>query len=284
MLTVSIVIPAHDEAEVIGECLESVAAQSIPVDECIVVDNNCSDRTMDIVRTYCSRLPIQVIEESRQGVAWARDTGFAAASGQVIGRIDADTRIDPEWCARLVGFLADHDDVAAVTGADRLYDAPFEERLTRSAHKAALRFGDGREATTLAGNNMAIRRDAWTQARANLRNEPGTHEDIDLYYALRHADRTVWMLPAMTAAVSARRFRLSPWANRRYQWAAIRTSWVHGHRARAVVMSVQSPLTYLGLSVWWLLIKPYDPELGNWRPWRLFQREHSRREPMTTGD
>ncbi|MYR08773.1 glycosyltransferase [Gordonia sp. SID5947] len=282
MFTVSVVIPVYNEEDVIEACLEHIAAQTRAPDECIVVDNNCTDRTIAVAESFADRLPIRIVTAPRQGVVWARDAGFDASSADIIGRIDADTRLDPNWCKALAEFMTARPDVAAVTGFDYLYDVPRQDRLENRQRRNAARFAEGREAFTLAGNNMAIRRTAWESVRSQVPNLPGTHEDIDLYFTLCEADAVVWVVPGMLAAVSPRRFRLSPWANREYRAAAVRTTKLHGRRRQAVFMVAQSPLLYTSLLIWWVRVKPFDPETRTWRPWRLFAREDKRKSPMTT--
>ncbi|MGC4961920.1 glycosyltransferase family 2 protein [Gordonia sp. DT101] len=281
MFTVSVVIPVYNEEEVIAACLEGIAAQTRAVDECIVVDNNCSDRTVAVAESFSHRLPIRIVTAPRQGVGWARDAGFDASSTDVIGRIDADTRLDPNWCASLVEFMTGRPEVAAVTGFDYLYDVPLEHRFEKRQRRNAERSSEGRKAFTLLGNNMAIRRTAWDSVRSDVPNLPGTHEDIDLFFTLLEKDAVVWVVPAMLAGVSPRRFRMSPWANRKYRAAAVKTTKAHGRHRQASFMVAQSPLLYTSLFVWWLRVKPFDPRTRTWRPWRLFAREDERASPMT---
>lgn len=280
-ITVSIVIPVHNEADTIADCLDCLVKQSRSFDECVIVDNNCTDDTVAIAQTFADRLPLRIVRESRQGLTWARDTGIDASSGQVIGRIDADTRIDQDWCRALVDLLVARPDVDAVCGFDYLYDVPFERSIEKRARAAAAKAGPGRAAPTLIGNNHALRRSAWTAARGNIRNLPGTHEDIDLYYALLEAGATVWLLPGLIAGVSPRRFRRSPWANRGYRRGAVTTTRVHGRKAEARALALQAPLIYAGLTAWWVLVKPFDPQNRTWRLWRLFGPDDGRRSPMT---
>ena len=84
-LRVTIVIPVHNEADMIGPCLDAVLGQRVAADEVIVVDNNSTDATAERLSAYEGR--IRVVHEARQGVQFARTAGFDAASGDVIGRI-----------------------------------------------------------------------------------------------------------------------------------------------------------------------------------------------------
>ena len=61
--------------------------QQVPADEVVVVDNNSTDRSMDIARQYNMR----IVQEPKQGMIYARNRGFDEANGDVIIRIDGDT-------------------------------------------------------------------------------------------------------------------------------------------------------------------------------------------------
>ncbi|HET6924501.1 MAG TPA: glycosyltransferase family A protein, partial [Candidatus Saccharimonadales bacterium] len=86
-LTISLVIPVYNEEDHLDACLRSVMAQRIPFDEIVVVDNNSTDKTLWIARTFPN---VRIVRETRQGVVHARSTGFDHARGDIIARIDAD--------------------------------------------------------------------------------------------------------------------------------------------------------------------------------------------------
>jgi teichuronic acid biosynthesis glycosyltransferase TuaG len=86
---VSVVIPAYKQASLITATLDSVAAQTRADDvEVIVVDDGCPEGTGDVAAKHALRPT--VIRQSNQGVARARNTGIANASGRYIAFLDAD--------------------------------------------------------------------------------------------------------------------------------------------------------------------------------------------------
>src|SRR5690606_25259887 len=98
-LTIGLVIPAYNESETIEACLTAALQQSHPFDEIIVVDNNSTDDTVERVRNFPG---VRVITEQKQGVTYARDTGFDIITTDVIGRIDADSLLDPDWAEQVL--------------------------------------------------------------------------------------------------------------------------------------------------------------------------------------
>ncbi len=127
--TVGIVIPAYNEEDSIARCLDTCMNQTSPPEEIIVVDNNSTDKTVEIVKDYQDKHPdahIRLIYEKAQGRTPARNAGFNASRSDVIGRIDADSIIDKTWVAAVrQAFLPDH--VAAATGPVQYYDMPLQK-------------------------------------------------------------------------------------------------------------------------------------------------------------
>jgi len=90
---VSTVIPAYNAAIFIERALKSALAQNIAGSEIIVVDDGSTDGTREIVTSY-ALLGVRLIRHTTQlGVANARNTGIAAATGDFIAFLDADD----EW-------------------------------------------------------------------------------------------------------------------------------------------------------------------------------------------
>jgi len=73
------------------------------VDEVVVVDNNCTDRTAEVARS----LGAKVVEQPVAGYGAAYKAGLAAASGDVIITLDGDGSYPPEEIPRLVSTLVD---------------------------------------------------------------------------------------------------------------------------------------------------------------------------------
>ena len=279
-MRLSLVIPVFDEETTIRSCLEHVVAQTRPVDECIVVDNNSTDATLAIVAEFADLLPLRVLHEPQQGVAFARQTGFDAATGDVIGRIDSDTRLEPGWAAAVETFLDAHPEVGAVGGSAYLYDAPGEARARGKIARGEFGASEPRPMRGIEGNNSAIRADAWRLARPNVLNLPGTHEDVDLSYALREAGVELALAPGMIVGLSPRRYNAPASATWRYMMAMRHTQRVHGNRRALVIQTAVLPLNLGIFLIGGAVVKAYDPETGKWRPFRT-NRPEARRSPIT---
>ena len=96
-LSVSLVIPAWNESERIIDCIKNATKQSMPAKEVIVTDNMSTDNTRQLVRDYIDSHPntnvILLEQNEKQGLIPTRNYGIAHATGDIIGRFDADCMI-----------------------------------------------------------------------------------------------------------------------------------------------------------------------------------------------
>lgn len=214
--TVSIVIPAYNEQETIEACLLAAVTQTQSADEIIVVNNKSTDDTAAVVRRFQREHPAASIrllaQNKEQGITPTRNHGFDAATSEIIGRIDADSRIDSKWVAAVRRAFRVQK-VMAITGPVIYHDMPWKE----FGHKAdnRLRQFISRRASKyqlLFGSNMAIRRSAWREVRRSVcpDHENVMHEDIDIGLHLAERGLLIRYTPTMVSGMSARRIEDSP--------------------------------------------------------------------------
>ena len=88
-MRVSAIIPAYNRKAAVFRAIDSVLAQTAPVDEIIVVDDGSTDGTADgIHRRYGAQ--VRVVRQGNQGVSAARNTGIRDAQGEWIAFLDSD--------------------------------------------------------------------------------------------------------------------------------------------------------------------------------------------------
>ncbi|AJT43142.1 glycosyl transferase [Psychromicrobium lacuslunae] len=217
MPSVSIVIPAFNEESVIRQCLIAAVYQSVPADEIIVVDNRSTDSTCAIVEQMqleYPESPIRLLHQNEeQGLIPTRNFGLNHASGDVLGRIDADSVLEPDWVEHVQQAFRDQQ-VSAATGPVVYYDMPmrrFGLKADDKMRQLMLRLAK-HQYHFLFGSNMALRRSAWLEIRAETcRDEKDEmHEDIDLSLHLADHELKVQYVPAMVSGMSARRLEDSP--------------------------------------------------------------------------
>ncbi|MEO1373350.1 MAG: trifunctional glycosyltransferase/class I SAM-dependent methyltransferase/polysaccharide deacetylase [Cyanobacteria bacterium J06635_10] len=114
-MNVSIVIPAYNAAETIGETLASLQAQTVPNWEAIVVNDGSSDETESIVKKLAETdSRINLVSQHNQGVSAARNTGISHAQYDWLGFLDADDWFAPEYLERMSAALAADSSLDAV--------------------------------------------------------------------------------------------------------------------------------------------------------------------------
>jgi glycosyltransferase involved in cell wall biosynthesis len=211
---VSIVIPAYNEEDHLKRCLESIAAQTVTPYEVIVVDNNSTDRTAEVARSFPF---VRVVTASQQGIVHARNAGFDAVTGDVIGRIDADVLMPPNWVEHIRAFYADparH--TLAWSGSGYFYNVRFSRFISWAYALLAFRLNVLLTGySTMWGSNMAITRDQWLAVRGEVHTRTDIHEDLDLTIHLADAGYKIQYDPTVKTTAELRRVV----SNREQLWA-----------------------------------------------------------------
>ena len=96
--TVSILIPAYNAEEWIGDTIRSAMTQTWPNKEIIIVDDGSTDGTLEMARQYACE-NVLVTSQTNQGAAGARNKAFSLCQGDYIQWLDADDLIDPDKVA-----------------------------------------------------------------------------------------------------------------------------------------------------------------------------------------
>lgn len=89
--------------------------------EVLVVDNNSTDTTLDVVSRYqhnwpLTGVPLRCVTEPQQGASFARRRAIQEARGQWIGFLDDDTWPTPTWVAAVCAFAQQHPNAGAMNG------------------------------------------------------------------------------------------------------------------------------------------------------------------------
>jgi len=141
---VSVVTPAFNSVDSLERVVRSVACQSVPALEHIVVDDGSSDDTMAVLGRLKQQVRhLRIISQPRRGAASARNAGIEMARGRYVAFLDADDEWRPGKLERQIGFMetsgtvfsyGDYQRVRASDGRIRPFRTP--EALT---HRDLLR-------------------------------------------------------------------------------------------------------------------------------------------------
>ncbi|GAH03551.1 unnamed protein product [marine sediment metagenome] len=88
-MKVSIITVSYNAADTIEDCIQSIAKQTYPEIEHVIIDGGSTDGTISIVEKYRDRIPV-FITEPDDGIYDAMNKGICLATGDVIGILNAD--------------------------------------------------------------------------------------------------------------------------------------------------------------------------------------------------
>lgn len=199
MPTISVVMPAHNEQYRIKECLDALAMQtSLPM-EVIVVDNNSTDKTIAIAKKYSN---VKILSEPRQGQLYSRNTGFDAAKGDIIVRIDADTICPPKYIEHIQNVFSKNQNIAiSGYGISDFEVIPHTSRLVSWCYFTYVQAYFGHP--TLWGANLAFPRKFWPIIKPLILYDAYKYnEDQDMSLALASIGVKAVLDKDMTVTVS----------------------------------------------------------------------------------
>jgi len=116
------VICTWNRAELLKLTLESMTEVDVPDDvewDLLVVDNNCTDATPDIVASYAERLPLRSVREPRPGKSHALNRAVAEAECDYLLYTDDDVLVDPRWLRAYRDAFRNHPDGVVFGGPIR---------------------------------------------------------------------------------------------------------------------------------------------------------------------
>ena len=238
MLNVSIVIPAWNEEERINDCLLNATRQTVMPHEVIVVDNRSTDSTVAMVEQFIKdhpEAPIRLLhQDEEQGLIPTRDYGLNHATGDILGRFDADCMIRPDWVEVVSGIFTEDPEAMGATGPVMYYDLP-------SRH-----FG-------LRGDNST---------RKRIYKADVMHEDIDISLHLLGKDLKTVYCPRMIAGISARRMDTSLTSFNNYMRRFKNTFDAHPQHSRKhkpeILLTALYPVMHLLYPVWQKVLDTAD--------------------------
>jgi glycosyltransferase involved in cell wall biosynthesis len=196
-----VVVPAHDAAAYLDDCLASVAAQRGDFGvEVIVVDDGSTDATAAVAQRHAG---VQCLRQPQRGPAAARNAGIAAARAPLVAFLDADDCWAPGALAAAVAALQRHPQAALVFGDCRQFDAggPHARTLFDDGGWGAAAWGDSglvpqAHARLLADNfittgAVVMRRDV-LQTLGGFDEALRLVEDLDLWLRVAHRHAIAW--------------------------------------------------------------------------------------------
>jgi glycosyltransferase involved in cell wall biosynthesis len=273
---VSIVISTYNRCELLPKALESLLAQA-PGDvsyEVIIVDNNSTDETRQVVESLSSKhRNLRYIFEPKQGLSHGRNAGIANARASIIAFTDDDIQAGKDWIANIKGAFDRHPEADLIGGRVLPIWArqpPSWLTIDHWSPLAILDYGpvpfkvDSNNALCLVGANFAVRRrliDRLGPFNAELQRVGDSVGSLEDFYQLECAWRAGLITlyePSIVVTAQIPEDRTSKAYHRR---------WHTGHgKFYSLMRSPDMERSYLGrlFDVPGHLYKQFAKDLGSW--------------------
>ena len=150
-IEISVVIPVFNGESHLGQTLDSLASQTVPLGDVVVVDDGSTDASAAVAASH--PLKPRVIARGNAGVAYSRNIGVAHAQGTHVALLDQDDLWGPCRHERLRCYLSAHLEARALvttcTSFHELADADRLAAVGDHLHHGAVRVGAASDVTTL---------------------------------------------------------------------------------------------------------------------------------------
>ena len=269
-LPVSAVICTHNQAQWLGEAIESLVDQTLAKDayEIIVVDNASSDSTRTVVGKFLDRDNFHYIFEPRIGLSYARNTGWQSAKGQIIAYIDSDAVASSDWLEKMLQCYQNISPTPICVGGRilPLWDAPRPKWLSKSMepYVGIIDWSEGagtieEKGPYLAGSNVSYQRwilnhqQGFNPALGRKGRILLSNEEILLQYRIRAQGYHIWYDPQILVMHHVKKSCLTiNWFYKRYYWQGI-SDIILDFQMQARPTGTKNLLPYLVTDIWGLL-------------------------------
>jgi len=208
-MKISVIIPVYNEEKYIANCLKCLANQTTKANEIIIIDNNSTDRTINVVKKFIKKLPLKILKEKKQGIIACRNKGFNSAKGDILVRIDADTQQPKNWLYQVKKNFEKNKKIDALTGLVTFYDLPFSFPFYSKIILYLFKSLTG--TFPLWGPGMVVTKKAWEKIKNKIcLNEKEVHEDFDIAIHLYQNNLKIIYDPNFISFTSGRRIKKNP--------------------------------------------------------------------------
>ena len=196
---VSVLLPFHNAAETLGDCIESILAQTLADYEIIAVNDFSDDDSLRLLQA-CNDDRLKIIDNRRRGLVSALNTGLASCASPLVARMDADDIMYSDRLVKQYEYLHQHHDVVLLATRAR----KFPEATLRNGYREYMRWQNSVLSNADFHNQMYIespfahpsvmfRRDSVIAAGAY--RQGAFPEDYELWLRLLHLGHRMEKLP-----------------------------------------------------------------------------------------
>jgi glycosyltransferase involved in cell wall biosynthesis len=183
----SVLIPLYNREKYVRQAIDSVLSQTFTDFEVIVVDDGSTDGSVEVVKSYGTR--VKLIQQRNQGPEVARNTGLALAEGEYLVLLDSDDFLFPFSLATFDQIIRTFNSPPLIVGSEIYYQdggpLPAEALMRTPASIEVLKYDDYLSKTmplTNFNSKLAIRKSVIDEVGGFRNSTPQTwhNDDLDL--------------------------------------------------------------------------------------------------------
>jgi glycosyltransferase involved in cell wall biosynthesis len=251
----TVVVLTYNSAKDLRHCLDALARQVDPDFDLLVVDDDSTDDTLQIVASYAEALRIRVARNGTHRICHGRNIGLRGASSRWVAFVDSDDLPLDDWTAQTKRALREHPEAALLSGAR------VAGWRTPAARAIALNDETVRDLTwngvlDFAAGNCAINLETWPDAAFD--EEFTFAEDLEM--AARARGRRVWIVVPTMVVQHFSRDSLGGYALQMYRYGRMKQLFSLSFRLHRPIDHAPTLVTALGLVSalatrhWWLVL------------------------------
>lgn len=212
---VSIIVPCYNERETIGTLLAAIAAQDYPLEELevVIADGRSTDGTLRAIEAFAfshRKLDIRVVDNPDRSIPAGLNRALQAARGEILLRLDAHSRPDPDYVSRILEVLR-RTEAANVGGRWRIKPSA-DTAIARSIARAVshpigaggARYRTNGEAGPVETVPFGAFPRHWVERVGGFNEELLSNEDYEYNVRLRQAGGLIWFDPTIRTDYYAR--------------------------------------------------------------------------------
>lgn len=250
--TLSVVVPMYNEKDLIRNCIDALERLSHNIEEVIIVNNASTDGCDEIVKNEYPN--VTLLHEPKQGIVYARNTGFNHANSDIIAKIDADTVVNDGWAQGIIHDFMQYncDGWSGTVGSYEINPimAPITEFFFDTYVFTLNRIVSG--SPMLLGCNMALSKTCWKAIKSGLHMRNDIWEDLDMASEAAVKELKVHTNYSRLACISLRSANTSIVRMTKRSYGMSRVYWI-----RKKYVSYTVSLLFLIISViTWMILTP----------------------------
>lgn len=202
----SVIIPAWNEEKNIKSALLSIKSQTKKPFEVIVVNNNSTDNTVNIAKSFDF---VTVVNQNEiQGITPTRDKGFDIAQGDLLLKLDADTILEKHWIEKAEEKFSKDKKLGALSGK-LVYHLPIIDNLLIYPYIYLLKLLTGTK--PLFGPAYILKKSIWERIKNDVcTDDKKVHEDINISINIAKANAKIEIFKDIITYSSNRKILQDP--------------------------------------------------------------------------